>query len=218
MKRIFAIAVFVLTVAVLPVSSQLRIGLEAGANMSSMSTDIRDFKFDESTFTNFTGGVKVEWIVSHGFGFDVSALYVAKDTEYTVGGDLGSLGDQLATTFLTNKAHYIEMPVNLKYKLCIPAIEYIIRPYVYAGPSFAFKVAESTKCGGEEISIVEVNNSKVDCSFNVGIGMEFIQHLNVRLQYGWGLKKTADLTLLDAVVDEVSFKSGTWSVAVGWMF
>lgn len=217
MKKVIAIAIVMLTVAVLPTQGQLRFGVEVGANMSNLSADIREFEFDESTLTNFTGGVKLEWIISRGVGFDVGAYYLAKGTEYKING-AGNFPDQFTTTLMKNTAHYVEVPVNLKYKLCIPAIEHIFIPYVYAGPSFAFKVAESTKSGSDNNSLVEVKNSKVDYALNLGLGMEFIEHLNVRVQYGWGLDKTADLTIFDRVINEVSFKSGTWSVAVGWMF
>ena len=219
MKKIVTILLLAVAVIAAPMAqAELRFGVKLGANVSKASANIEEFKFDGSALTNFTGGITAEWIMIAGFGFDVSALYTAKGSSYTIGDDFGGFLDNLAGTTLKNKVHYIEVPVNLKYKLQIPAIKKVFAPYVYLGPSFAFKVGESVEIGDKSLNSNEVENSSVDYAFNLGLGFEVIEHINLSVQYGWGLNSSSDFKFLDKIVDEASVKSGAWTVTVGWMF
>lgn len=201
-------------------NAQIRMGLKVGATVNSTEFDLKNLDLDNTSLANFTGGVTLEWMVAAGFGFDVSALYTAKGTEYTIGENLiGSAFDDIKSGSLKNTVHYIEVPVNIKYKLEIPAIEKIIAPYVFAGPSFAFKVGETIKfgddAGGEHIKI---DNKGVDYAINVGIGLEIIEKLQVSAQYGWGIGTASELKATNIEKEWAKSKSGTWAVTVGWLF
>lgn len=219
MKKYCVILLMLIAVVAAPMSNaQLRYGIKLGANVSNTCADFHDIKLDGTALTNFTGGVTVEWIVAGGFGLDASAMYTAKGATYTFGDNLGGLLGNLADRVLENKVHYIEVPVNLKYKLQIPAVERVIAPYLYLGPSFAFKVGESIELGDKSISSKEIENSSIDYAFNLGLGMEIINHINLSVQYGWGLNSSSEFNFLDKIIDETSVKSGAWTITVGWMF
>ncbi len=219
MKKYCIILLTLIAVVISPMSNaQLRCGIKLGANVSNPSADFKDIKLDGTALTNFTGGVTFEWIVAAGVGLDASVMYTAKGVSYTIGDNLGGLLGNLADHVLENKVHYIEVPINLKYKLQIPTIEKVFAPYVYLGPSFAFKVGESIEIGHTSINSKEVENSSINYAFNLGLGFEIISHINLSVQYGWGLNSSSHFNFLEQIVDDVAVKSGAWTVTVGWMF
>ena len=219
MRRIITVLILAVVAMALPMAqAQLRVGVKLGANVCETSASIDETKLKTTSLTNFTGGVTAEWIVIAGFGIDVSAMYTAKGSVYSFGDNFGHFFEGLVDKTLENKVHYIEVPVNLKYKLQIPAIQKVIAPYIYLGPSFAFKVGESIEVGDTNISSDKVKNNEVDYAFNLGVGFELIRHINLSVQYGWGLDSASDFKFLDKIIDDTSFKSGAWTVTLGWMF
>ena len=205
--------------------AELRFGLKAGANISNFIVEDGTTKIDftNASLANFTGGAMLEWIIWGGLGFDAGVMYTAKGTEYKVGDDWASdiYAELLGTeTLMKATVHYIEVPINLKYRLEIPVVKDIIIPFVYAGPSFAFKVGQDITFGTNILKDTKVDFSNVDYALNVGFGVELIKHLNVAAQYGWGLGKVADtdMEVLGQKIEGLDMKSGVWTVTVGWMF
>lgn len=203
--------------------AELRLGIKAGANVSNFITNEK-VNFENASLANFTGGAMLEWIIWGGLGFDAGVMYTAKGTEYKVGDDLFSdiYSDIMNTnTVMKATVHYIEVPVNLKYRLEIPVLKDIIIPFVYAGPSFAFKVGENVRVGNTVVEDEAIDFSNVDYALNVGLGVELIKHLNVAVQYGWGMGKVVDTSSMEILgnkIDNLDMKSGAWTVTVGWMF
>ena len=224
MKKLICIVLAVVALAAAPAANaQLRFGAKLGANFSNLSwDDAKNFDFKGTSLTNFTGGVTAEWIFITGFGIDASVMYTAKGTKYEVGDNI--MGEAFESLFgtkeaVTNTIHYIEVPVNLKYKLKIPVVEDIVIPFIYAGPSFAFKVGESIKGLGETVKNADqiIKNKNFDVAINVGIGAEIIKHVNLAVQYGWGLGTASEIGFGD-VVSVNKAKSGAWTITLGYMF
>lgn len=224
MKKLICIVLAVVALAAAPAANaQLRFGAKLGANFSNLCwDDAKNFDFKGTSLTNFTGGVTAEWIFIAGFGIDASVMYTAKGTKYEVGDNI--MGEAFESLFgtkeaVTNTIHYIEVPVNLKYKLKIPVVEDIVIPFVYAGPSFAFKVGESIKGLGETVKNADqiIKNKNFDVAINVGIGAEIIKHVNLAVQYGWGLGVASEIGFGD-VVSVNKAKSGAWTITLGYMF
>ncbi len=228
MKKFFSIVLATVALVAAPAANaQLRFGAKVGANFSNLNWDnAKDLKFQGTSLTNFTGGVTAEWIFIAGFGVDASVMYTAKGTKYEVSDNVA--GDAASAAFnavfgttdaVKNTVHYIEVPINLKYKLQLPGVEKIVAPFIYAGPSFAFKVGESIKGLGETVknSGDLIKNKNFDVAINLGIGVEVIKHVNLAVQYGWGLGTASEIGLKD-VVSFNKAKSGAWTVTLGYMF
>ncbi len=222
MKKLFTIALLILALVAAPSVSaknkkndekkkekvekaQFRVGAKIGASISDFTWD-SGLDFSNSSLVNFTGGLMGEWISRCGLGFDFGAMYIAK------GSKISFEGDGLMQGSVQNTIHYIDIPVNLKYKIRIDGIENIIIPYLYAGPSFAIKVGESTK---SQI-ITTTSNANLDIAVNAGVGVELFKHVTASVQYGWGVTKIAEIDLAGKNYD--SLRSGVWSITVGFMF
>ena len=133
MKKLICIVLAAVALAAAPAANaQLRFGAKVGANFSNLSWDnAKNLEFKGTSLTNFTGGIMAEWIFVAGFGVDASVMYTAKGTKYEVGDNI--LGDAFESVFgtkepVSNTIHYIEVPINLKYKLQLPVVEDIVHP------------------------------------------------------------------------------------------
>lgn len=228
MKKIFSIVLVTVALVAAPaVNAQLRFGAKVGANFSNLSwSNAKSLDFKGTSLTNFTGGVTAEWIFIAGFGVDASVMYTAKGTQYEISDNV--VGDVASAAYenifgtkdgVKNTVHYIEVPINLKYKLQLPGVEKIVAPFIYAGPSFAFKVGESIKGLGETVknSGDIIKNKNFDVALNLGIGIEVIKHVNLAVQYGWGLGTVSEIGVGDVLSLEKA-KSGAWTVTLGYMF
>lgn len=129
MKRFWALALAL--AVIMPAMAQFRFGVRAGLNVNSLHFNKEIF--DENNRAGFTGGVMAEFTVPIiGVGADLGVMYVRRNSQF-----MQTLADK--TTEVQNlNSDYIEIPLNIKYKIGIPAISSILKPYIFTGPSFAF--------------------------------------------------------------------------------
>ena len=198
-STLFLLAIVVALCTAIPASAQFKFGLTAGMNVNSLKFDKEVFNSDNKA--GFTGGAMVEFTVPViGIGMDASVMYVRRTASYTEG-----------DYSISKNRDYIDIPVNLKYKLNVPAINKIIRPYVTTGPAFAFLV--SKKDFNEFIK-----NKSCDISWNFGFGVELVQHVQIGASYGIGLTKALETT---GVIDDgrtIDGKNKYWTVTAAYLF
>lgn len=189
-----------LIVFFIPASAQFKFGPRLGIEVNSLH-------FDESIFSSdnragFTGGLEAEFTVPLiGVGADLSVMYVHRTSQW--------MRDNISAGNV--KSDYIEIPLNFKYKLSLPAISSIIAPYVFTGPSFAFL------CSKKAISEF-VEAKKCDIAWNVGIGVELIKHLQIGASYGIGLTKPLQAIKIAGEGAGIEGKNRYWTVTAAWLF
>lgn len=182
-------------------NAQLRLGVKGGLNISSVHFSSDVLKSDN--VTGFQVGPMIEGSLPLvGVGFDAAILYAEKGLEtQTVGGGKTTL-----------KNDYIDVPVNLKWKLGLP----VVKVYLAAGPYVGFRV------GGNKIweipgsMVDQVKTKNFSAGLNFGAGVELISHLQIGLTYGLGLTdnysvETPSLTKKDG-------KNRGWSVTAAILF
>ena len=182
-------------------NAQLRLGVKGGLNISSVHFSSDVLKSDN--ITGFQIGPMLEGSLPLvGVGFDAAILYAQKGLEtQTVGGEKTTL-----------KNDYIDVPVNLTWKLGLP----VVKVYLAAGPYVGFRV------GGDKIweipgsMVDQVKTKNFSAGLNFGAGVELISHLQVGLTYGLGLTdnysvETPSLTKHDG-------KNRGWSVTAAILF
>lgn len=196
--KIAVIAAIVAFCSVMPASAQFKIGPRLGMNVNSLHFD--KSTFDSDNRAGFTGGLMAEFTVPLiGVGLDASVMYVRRDAKWAE-----------ANNVSTSHRDYIAIPVNLKYKLNIPAINHLVRPFVTTGPEFSFLTSRKR--------ITEaVYNKKSDFAWNFGIGVEFISHLQIAASYGLGINKAVELTGLGTSAD-IDAKNRYWTLTAAWLF
>lgn len=201
-KTIFCVALVAALFLAIPANAQFKIGPKVGVNISTLSLggDLSK-NFKSSNVSSFTGGVMAEFMVPViGIGLDASVMYTRK------GSDLKNLVENS-----TEKQHtdYVEIPINLKYKFSLPVVGSVLAPFVYAGPSFGFRVGDNFAD--------QYKKKSFETAINVGIGLEFFSHLQIAGQYGWGLGKTMEVE--DNILNStLNGKSRAWTVTAAYLF
>ena len=162
-------------------SAQLRFGIKAGV-------DVNDLKFDKTVegltnaYKDRLGtniGVIVEWespIV--GLCIDAAPAYSHKSME------MEGVDEKY------NRRDLITLPVSLKYKFNIRGLGDIIKPFIFTGPQFSFLISD--KNGKSIYKNIENKTlfSSSTTSWNIGAGVELVNHLQISAGYCMGLNKS----------------------------
>lgn len=197
MKR--KISIVMLLVAMLGAFSaqaQFKIGPRVGLNIDKVS--ISGGNFDESNRCGVTAGLQAEFMIPVvNFGFDASLMYTHMKTEVE--------GENISRNFL-------EIPVNLKYKFGIPVVSSFLKPYVFTGPTVAFRLGDKNLLGGS------IKEKATQWGWNLGAGVELINHLQVGFNYTFGLNKVAETALDMSTTHDIKAKNNYWTVSAAWLF
>lgn len=182
-------------------SAQVRLGVKGGLNISTVHFSSDVLKADN--VTGYQIGPMIEGSLPLlGVGFDAAILYAQKGLETrTVGDEKTSL-----------KNDYIDVPVNLKWKLGLPAAKL----YLAIGPYVGFRV------GGNKIwelpgsMVDQVKTKSCSAGVNFGAGVELISHLQVGLTYGLGL--TDNYSVESLSMTRKDGKNRGWSITAAILF
>ncbi|MDE6267245.1 MAG: PorT family protein [Muribaculaceae bacterium] len=192
-KRIILVIALVASFAT--AQAQFRFGVKAGVA-------INELKFNENVMNSsnragFTGGVMAEFTVPIiGVGCDASVMYARRSFETTT---------QSVTSSFSRD--YINIPVNLKYKIQVPVISKIVTPFITTGPDFSILVSKK--------NIEDAwNNKKYDTAWTVGAGVQFVNHVQIAATYGWGLSKSSSSDSNVALYG----KNRCWTVTAAYLF
>ncbi|MDO4320380.1 MAG: porin family protein [Bacteroidales bacterium] len=199
-KRLYAL---LLALAVMiPAMAQFSIGPRIGMNVNALHFNKDIFNSDNRA--GFNGGLEMEFMIPMvGFGFDLSAMYVHRVSQTQV--------TENGTTAVADLASdYIEIPLNIKYKIGLPVIGKVFTPYIFTGPSFAFRTSKE--------AIKEFYHAKKsDIAWNFGIGVQLISHLQIGASYGIGLTKAVEF-VSDHQSAGIDGKNRYWTVTAAWLF
>ncbi len=196
---IMSLVVVIAAVCSLQTSAQFRFGLKAGMNVSSMHFNSK--VFDAKNRAGFTGGAMMEFTVPLvGVGFDLSAMYVHRTDCVESNGAKSS-----------NNRDYIEIPLNLKYKLSLPLVSKVFSPFVTTGPSVSFL---TTKRAINDA----MKNKAVDWAWNFGLGVQLVNKVQIAASYGLGLTKAMNFTGLDPDAKSINGKNRYWTITAAYLF
>lgn len=186
-------------------NAQFRFGIKAGLNLNKLHVDDWKSNLDKDNGCGFTGGVMTEFTVPViGLCFDASLMYThmsASDT-FNV-----PTADGVETGQATSK-NFFNIPVNVKYRFgMVP----VAKPFIFTGPDFAFKF------GGKN----DVFKTKTfQCAWNIGIGFELFNHLQIAGSYGFGMNNVFDHIADDKiqVTDDFKIKNNYWTITAAYLF
>ena len=131
--------------------AQFRFGVKAGLNLNSLHLSNMSQNFTDDNKCGTTLGVMTEFQVPLiGLCFDLSAMYTHMGSKLE-----GPDGEKVSY----NK-NFLEIPLNLKYKFGLPVIGSVFTPYLFTGPSFAFKLDKNSI---HEFSILRLSSDSVEC-------------------------------------------------------
>jgi hypothetical protein len=184
--------------------AQFRFGIKAGLNFNKLKNSTEELLSSDNG-CGFTGGVMTEFQVPIvGLCFDASLMYTRMSADLGV----NEIVDNVISKD-ENAKNFFEIPINVKYKFQIPAVSSIVAPYLFTGPSFAFKL------GGDESVLT---TKTFQCAWNIGVGVELIKHLQISGSYGFGINNVANKYLGVKVSDNYKLKNNYWTLTAAYLF
>lgn len=187
--------------------AQIKFAPEVGLNITTMKTSSNSTSSESKSLTGLKAGAFVELQFNKVVSLEPGIFYSRKGGEYQLFG---------ATT--TTTLDYVEVPVNLKFSLPLGIGG---RPFVYAGPYFAYGVSgERTVSSSLGSLSSDVNfgsgsaqTNPLDIGAQVGIGYQLpVIGLYARAQYGMGF------TNLSNASNTTTTNNSNFAVSVGWQF
>jgi hypothetical protein len=175
----------------------VQFGIKVGANMAKPTgADAQDPLATIKSRVGFTGGIFLAFNLGKVVTIQGEALYTMKGATYV------ALDDSY-----TNKLYsdYIEIPLLLKIKIPLPAIQ----PFVFAGPSVGFKLSEKVEENGVPLGEKLFKNNDYGAIFGAGLNLGKSFMLDVR--YSLGLQKVIDTV----GGDPIDYKNGVFSATIG---
>lgn len=185
--------------------SPLRFGIKAGVN-------INELKFNEDAFSaanrsGFTGGVTLQFVAPIiNIGVDASAMYTHRTNR------IYFTDENAVEKGITNNADYIEIPINFRWNIGLPVVGKFITPYLFTGPDFSFLMSNKNVKNAW-------NNKTFDLGWNFGLGLRFIDHLEIGASYGLGITNSASGSNAALYGDNITDgKNRFWTVTAAWLF
>lgn len=192
MKRVYLLILALVAWMAVPAQAQFKWGIKGGANISSIHFSDLPETFSTDNLTGFHIGPTIELMAPLvGLGFDASILYSQTGME---------IGTQ------TVKSDYLNIPVNLKWKIGIPAV----KVFVAAGPYVGFRLG-----GGKIWDVLsdQIESKSFSAGLNIGAGVELIQHLQISATYQLGLTDNYSIKKL-----EIDGKNRGWLISAAILF
>jgi hypothetical protein len=176
----------------------LSISPRIGFNVSNLRGDIDN---NRSAAGLAVGGMLTYSVVSH-FGVSLEALYSQRGARY-----------EANNTVFTSRINYVEIPVYGRYFL---RTEGDLRPNIFLGPSFGFKLNARTYNSDRTVDInaTEAYNA-VDAGLTAGIGINYLLRPGRRLLFD--ARYTFGLTDIAANTDRQVYNS-VFTITAGLSF
>ncbi len=182
-----------------PTQAQLpRFGVKLGLNVNKLHFD--ESVFDSDNRAGFTGGLMMEWTVPVvGIGFDLSAMYVRRDAQWMENNEVDKVNRD-----------YIDIPLNLKWKISIPVVDNLVRPFITTGPAVSFLTSKKAINAALE-------NKTVNWAWNFGLGVELLKKVQIAASYGLGLNNAMKVVGASSSSD-IDCKNRYWTVTAAYLF
>ena len=195
-----AILVAVMTIGV--ADAKVRFGIKAGLNVNNLHLNDPQKIFDADNGTGWTAGVMTDFqLPIIGLGFDLSLMYTRMNADIDLSGNNQNV---------TNNHNFIEIPVNVKYKISLPVVGSFIAPYVFTGPAFALKLDKNIAN--------ELQTKTCQVAWNVGLGLELVKHLQIGASYGFGINNIVSKLPVGINTTDIKTKNNYWTVTAAYLF
>jgi len=195
--------------------AQFRFGVKAGVNLNSLKLNNIKSNFERDNGCGVTAGVMTEFTVPIvGLCVDASLMYthMSSSINFLPASDSPVAADPNLSNEASSK-NFFNIPINIKYRFgMVP----VVKPFIFTGPDFAFKF------GGDN----DVLKTKTfQCAWNVGVGFELFNHLQIAGSYGFGINNIVDKVQGQGVnvpvsntADDIKLKNNYWTITAAYLF
>ena len=211
MKKIIATLLLMAAWTVsLPAAAQLKFGIVGGLNLTKLSTKGNNFSSDN----------RAGWYIGPKVEFTLPIVNLSVDAALEYSQRQMNIGNDEINANRNRNYKSIEIPLNVRYTL---GLGQMLGVYIATGPQFGFNVGNKnfvgllTPNGSESISM---ENAQV--SWNIGVGVTVLSHLQVGAGYNFMLNKTGKRYIVDPndneIVDSHALRTNSWQVQAAYLF
>lgn len=202
MKKLFTLAVLVLSMVAATASAQVKFGVKGGLNVTNMSLSEEVLDADNQCGWFIGPTVKFSLPLT-GLSIDGAALYDQRSAKVSV--------DNTSSIYSeTVKQQSIQIPINLRYGVGLGSTASI---FAFAGPQFGFNVGKDI-----EKTVYDWTWKSSNFSVNVGLGVSLLNHLQVSANYNIACGTTGEASVAGAAKSAVKGKNNAWQIAVAYYF
>lgn len=211
MKKFTVLLALLATFFVMPLHAQFKFGIEGGLNLNKPNVE----NFKSQNATGWFIGPKAQFTIPVlGLGIDGAILYSQKNMNINLDDDLESIAESAS---VDKKLSYIDIPINLKYNIGFSSL---IGIYIATGPQYSWYIGDKNfGFNGEGVlfgdDAVTMNTSSF--SWNVGVGINALSHLQLGVTYNIPLGNTAEINGL-GTLNKMEVKNNNWQVRLAYMF
>ncbi len=204
-KLFFALITALMIGGATTASAQINFGVVGGLNVSKLSYD-RSTLFGSENRAGWFIGPKM-WVKVPIVGLGINAAL-----EYNQRRLYGEVKNSDGTISKADYYKSIEIPINVRYSIGLASLASI---YAETGPQFGFTVGNKTPS-----EIVKFKSSNV--TWNVGLGVRLVNHLEIGAAYNIALSNFGDIHI--PVISEVTknaksdFKTNSWQISAAYIF
>jgi hypothetical protein len=187
-------------------ASGLQFGVKAGLTVNSLK--FNNSVFDADNRCGYTAGLMTKFIAPVlNIGFDASVMYTHRSINVGMSADDEGLyvaGENISR-------NYIEIPINFRWDISLPVIGSYVTPFLTTGPDLSFLVSK-------ENAENAWNNKTFDFAWNFGVGLMFVNKIQVHASYGIGLNNaaSADSSLYGKFGTDS--KNRFWTITAAYLF
>lgn len=202
---VIASAVVLLSGITAHAQTETRWGVTAGANYNQIhfkQSDIMDVDRGLGPLVGLTGEMNIQGI---GFALDGSLLYSMRSGKLHYGDH--KVWSSLGLGTETCQLHYIDVPINLKFKYHkLNGFENTLMPFVAIGPTFSFLAGKNLTAANEY--------RPVSVLMHFGAGVELFRHLQIQGGFSFSIGET----LRTRMLDENIAKNRCWNFSATYFF
>jgi len=192
--------------APIAMQAQMRWGVKGGINFSHVTVSEENVGKYVNGATGYHIGPVIEYMQNKfsSAGIEAALLFTRK------GFDID--GGSLAKMRVMND--YIEIPVNLKWRVNLP----VIKPFLSVGPYFNFRVGGKGEwslgilSGSSSSSSGPLESQDFNAGLNLGAGFD-IMNVQLGLNFNWGLTDAYKIPVMD-----ITAKDRTFALTAAVMF
>lgn len=203
-KRFIAVAIALVAFAG-TVSAQISFGAKIGAKINDIN--FNNERYEDATNTGITGGLMLEYMFPKtNVGIDVSLMYFYVKTAFN------DNANSILPTPVEYKTHFIELPVNFKWKIGLPVARKVVTPYLTTGPAL------SVIAGERQIVVNHIRCKMAVFDWNFGLGVELFEKFQVGVNYGLALTNAYETFGFKGQWTDIDSKKNSWTISATYMF
>ncbi|MDR0866788.1 MAG: PorT family protein [Candidatus Symbiothrix sp.] len=200
MKKVF-LMMFIAVLGVASANAQVKVGVTAGLNTSSITgDDVDGVKYK----AGFQIGVLADYAITEKFSIIPELNFAQKGAKYEE-------SEAGVTVTASLNLNYLTLPINAAYKFDVAPDSKLL---VFAGPYVGYALSGKVKAGAFsqdiEFGSKEDETNALDFGANIGVGYQYTKFF-AKLQYNLGLANLSNY-------DNDATHNSNIAVTVGYLF